>query len=305
MGLTAMGAVGLSLTGDLLLEEPPERIHPVALFGRLVAPFDRDWSHPKLVGSLVALALPFGAGLLAGGATAAALEVGPVVGAVLAGLVLFSTVSLRMLVSVAREVIDGTETDPAGARESVSALVGRETDSLSAGELRSAAVESAAENLADGVVAPLTAFALGVHVSLAVGVGAAVWVKAVNTLDSMLGYHSKPVGWASARLDDIVMWLPARISAVCIALAAGNPGALLRAREWATAPPSPNSGWPMATLAAVLGVRLAKVETYVLNPDAALPTAEEGHRGTRIVAGAGAVAFLLTGLVAGLAGVGG
>ncbi|WP_336326392.1 adenosylcobinamide-phosphate synthase CbiB [Halovenus sp. HT40] len=303
MGLTAMGAVSLSLTGDLLLEEPPERVHPVALFGRLVIPFDRKWRCPKLVGTLVALTLPLGAGLLGAAVTAAALEVGPMVGAILAGFVLFSTVSLRMLVSVAREVIDGTGTDSAGARESVSALVGRETDSLSAGELRSAAVESAAENLADGVVAPLTAFALGVHVSLAVGVGAAVWVKAVNTLDSMLGYQSKPVGWASARLDDIVMWLPARISAVCLAVAAGDPGVLLRAREWAAAPPSPNSGWPMATLAAVLDVRLAKAETYVLNPDAALPTASEARRGTWIVAGAGLLAFLLAGVVAGLSGV--
>lgn len=303
MGLTAMGAVGLSLTGDLLFEEPPEQVHPVALFGRVVAPFDQDWNHSILVGTLVAVLLPLGAGLFAAGATTAALRVGPIVGAALAGLVLFSTVSLRMLVSVAREVIAETETDPEGARESIAALVGRDTTSLSAGELRSAAVESAAENLADGVVAPLTAFALGVQFSLAVGVGAAVWVKAVNTLDSMLGYHSKPVGWASARLDDAAMWLPARISAVCIALAAGKPGAPLRAREWAGAPPSPNSGWPMAALAAVLDVRLEKAETYVLNPDAALPTGDEARRGTRIVAGAGLLAFLFAGIVSGLAGV--
>ncbi|MFT4946214.1 MAG: adenosylcobinamide-phosphate synthase [Natronomonas sp.] len=303
MGLTAMGAIGLSLTSDLLLEEPPERIHPVALFGRVVGAFDREWGQPRLVGALVAAVLPLGTGLLAAGATAGALRVGPVVGAVFAGVVLFSTVSLRMLVSVARAVIDGTETDPAGARESVGALVGRDAAALSAGELRSAAVESAAENLADGVVAPLTAFAVGVHVSLSVGVGAAVWVKAVNTLDSMLGYRSKPVGWASARLDDAVMWLPARISAVCIAAAAGDPSALARAREWASAPPSPNSGWPMATLAAVLDVQLRKPDAYVLHPERRLPTAAEARRGTRIVAGAGLLAFLLAGLVAGSAGV--
>lgn len=305
MGLTAMSAVGLSLTGDLLLEEPPERVHPVAWFGRVVAPFDREWRYPKLVGTLVAVLLPLGAALFTAGVTAGVGRAGTALAVVLAGIVLFSTVSLRMLVSVANRVIEGAKTDPADARESVSALVGRETASLSAGELRSAAVESAAENLADGVVAPLTAFALGVQFSLAVGVGAAVWVKAVNTLDSMLGYRSKPVGWASARLDDAVMWLPARISAVCLAIAAGNPGALLRGREWAAAPPSPNSGWPMATLATALDVRLTKAETYVLNPDAALPTVEAAQRGTRIVSRAGAVAFLLAGLIAGLAGVGG
>jgi adenosylcobinamide-phosphate synthase len=218
-----------------------------------------------------------------------------------AGLVLFSTVSLRMLVSVARSVIDGSEAEPAVARDSASALVGRPTDSLSAGELRSGAVESASENLADGLVAPLTGFAVGVQLSLAVGVGAAVWVKAVNTLDSMLGYHSKPVGWASARLDDALMWLPARISAACLAVAAGRPSAVLRARQWATAPSSPNSGWPMATLAAALDIQLRKVDSYVLNPAADLPTVAKAQRATRVVAGAGLLAFVLA---AGLAGVG-
>jgi adenosylcobinamide-phosphate synthase len=300
-----MGAVGLSLTGDLLFEEPPARLHPVTLFGRVVAPFDREWTHPKLVGTVVAGVLPLAASLVASGVTAAVLRVQPAIGAILGGLVLFSTVSLRMLLSVARAVISETETDLLSARESVSALVGRETASLSADELRSAAVESAAENLADGVVAPLTAFAVGVQFSLAVGVGAAVWVKAVNTLDSMLGYRAKPVGWASARLDDIAMWLPARISACCLAVAAGKPSALTQARKWTGLPPSPNSGWPMATLAAALDIQLRKADAYVLNPDEQLPTVETANRGTRIVAGAGALAFVLTGLVAGLAGVGG
>jgi len=299
-----MGAVGLSLTGDLLLEEPPERIHPVALFGRIVAVFDREWAQPKLTGLAVAVVLPLAVSLLAAVGTRAALRLDTAVAAVFAGIVLFSTVSLRMLVSVANRVVDGAERDPATARESVSALVGRDTDELSPGQLRSGAVESAAENLADGVVAPLAAFAIGVHLSLAVGVGAAVWVKAVNTLDSMLGYRSKPVGWASARLDDAVMWLPARLSALCLAVAAGRPGALIRAREWATVPASPNSGWPMATLAVVLDVRLEKVDSYVLNPDAALPDGEQARRGTRTVAGAGLLAFLLASAVAGLAGVG-
>ena len=296
MGLTAVGAVGLSLTGDLLFEEPPERIHPVALFGRLVAVFDREWPAPGAVGVLVAVGLPLAASVLAGGAVAAGIAVNAVLGVVLAGALLFSTVSLRMLLSVAREVIAGTETDPATASESVTALVGRPTADLSPGHLRSAAVESAAENLADGVVAPLVAFAIGGQVSLGVGVGAAVWVKAVNTLDSMLGYHDTPVGWASARLDDAVMWLPARLSAGCLAVAAGQPRALLRARPWASAPPSPNSGWPMATLAVAVGVKLEKVDSYVLNPDAELPTAAQSRRGVALVGRAGLLAFLLAGV---------
>lgn len=296
MGLTAVGAVGLSLTGDLLFEEPPERVHPVALFGRLVALADREWPAPKLVGAVVAICLPLAAGALAGALVVGGLAVTTILGVVLAGALLFSTVSLRMLCSVAREVIAGTETDPAAASKSVTALVGRPTADLSAGHLRSAAVESAAENLADGVVAPLVAFAVGGQVSLAVGVAAAVWVKAVNTLDSMLGYRDKPVGWASARLDDAVMWLPARLSAACVVVAAGRPRALLDARAWASAPPSPNSGWPMAALAVALGVRLEKVDSYALNPDAELPTPAQSRRGVRLVGRAGLLAFLLAGV---------
>jgi adenosylcobinamide-phosphate synthase len=137
--------------------------------------------------------------------------------------------------------------DLARAREAAPALVGRDLGALSPGELRSAAVESAAENLADGLVAPLLAFVLGAQFSLAAGAAAATCVKAVNTLDSMLGYRSKPVGRTSARLDDAVMWLPARASAVLLAVAGRDPGALVRARTWRRAPASPNSGWPMAT----------------------------------------------------------
>jgi adenosylcobinamide-phosphate synthase len=126
----------------------------------------------------------------------------------------------------------------------------------------------------------------------------AAWVKAVNTLDSTLGYPSKPHGSASARLDDLVMWLPARASATLIGLAARRPVAPARARRWARAPPSPNSGWPMATLAAVLGVRLEKPDVYVLNPIADLPSVEIGLRGVRIVGVAGTIAYAIAGGIA-------
>jgi adenosylcobinamide-phosphate synthase len=195
-------------------------------------------------------------------------------------------------------VVERTESDPDRARESVGALVGRDTTDLSPGELRSAAVESVAENLADGLLAPLLAFALGARLSLSVAVAAAVWVKAVNTLDSMLGYRSKPVGWASARLDDAVMWFPSRLGAILITLAGGSPAALSRARSWRDDPPSPNSGWPMATLAAILGVELRKSGVYVLNPNAELPTVPETQRGIRVVGVAGLVSFFLAGVVA-------
>ncbi|WP_313692267.1 adenosylcobinamide-phosphate synthase CbiB [Halorarum halobium] len=296
MGLTAASTVGLALALDVLFAEFPARVHPVALFGRLVEPFDRRWSRPKLVGALLTLFLPLGAAAVAGGAVRLASLAGPAFAAALAALALFGATSLRMLYAVAVDVIDDTEGDLDGAREAVRALVGRDAAALSAGQLRSAAVESAAENLVDGLVAPLFAFALGAQLSLPVAVAAAVWVKAVNTLDSMLGYRSKPVGWASARLDDVVMWVPARLGAVLVALAGRRPGALLRARAWRADPPSPNSGWPMATLATLLDVRLEKPGVYVLHPAAELPTAARARRGIRVVGLAGLCSFILAGV---------
>ncbi|WP_348612974.1 CobD/CbiB family cobalamin biosynthesis protein [Halobaculum rarum] len=319
MGLTALAAVGLAAVLDAAFAEPPSRAHPIPLFGRVVGAVDREWTRPQVVGVAVAAVLPLAFAAVAwavvAGSVGTAVRTGsvaagygstiaPVVTTAVAGLALFSLTSLRMLVAVAGEVIEAADRDADAARESAIALVGRDTSSLSAAGIRSAAVESAAENLADGLVAPLLAFALGAQVSVAVGVAAAAWVKGVNTLDSMLGYPDKPVGTASARLDDAVMWVPARVSAVLLAVAAGSPRSLADARRWARVPASPNSGWPMATAAAALGVRLEKPDSYTLNPDAALPSLAEARRGVRAVAVAGALAFLLAGAAAAMAGVG-
>jgi adenosylcobinamide-phosphate synthase len=298
MGTVAVAALGTAAVLDLVFEEFPRRIHPVSLFGRVVSQFDRSWSHPRAVGAVVALALPLGAAATGGGFTALASSLHPTLGGLIAALALFATTSLRMLLSVAADVVGTIETNSERARTTIRGLVGRDTATLSAGELRSGVVESIAENLADGLLASLLAFAIGVQLSLPVAVAAAIWVKAVNTLDSMLGYRSKPVGWASARLDDAVMWLPARLSAVLVAFAGGSPTALARARRWHGEPSSPNSGWPMAAMAAVLDVELHKPDAYVLNPDAGLPTTADARRGLRVIAVAGAVAVLLTGVAA-------
>ena len=284
-------ALGLAIALEVTLKEFPPRVHPVVHFGSLVERVDREWKRPRLAGTAVALFFPVAVAILAWGVTAGATTVSPFLGAAVGGLLLFATMSLRMLLDVGREVIAGTDATPERAREEVSALVGRDSSTLSPAELRSAAVESLAENLADGLVAPLVAFALGAQLSLAIGIAVAVWVKAVNTLDSMLGYRTKPHGAASARLDDMVMWIPARVSALLLALAARQPTAVVRAREWARVPASPNSGWPMATLAVALNVKLQKADAYTLNPDRPLPTVADGERAVRVVAVAGVLAL--------------
>lgn len=303
MSLLAVAAVGVAAGLDALVGEPPNRLHPVAWFGRLVAPFDRDWPAPKAVGAAVALVLPLLAAGVVAGAVALADRFDPWVGAAASGAVLFAVTSRRMLLGEARTVVSLAGEEPAAARDRLRSLAGRDPTDLSAADLRSAAVESAAENLADGLVAPLLAFALGAAVSLPVAAGAAAWVKAVNTLDSMLGYPEKPVGWASARLDDLVMYVPARATAMLLAEAAGDPGALGRARDWADTPTSPNSGWPMATLSAAVDCRLRKPGTYDLNPDADLPGAGTAEEALSVVDRASLLAFGVGALLAYLAGV--
>jgi adenosylcobinamide-phosphate synthase len=296
MPVTATAAVGLAGLLDGLLAEPPARIHPVALFGRLVAPLDRATPAPTLFGGCVALGLPsFAAGAVF--AIAHAVRFSPVLAALFAALVLFSTTSLRLLTDEARRVVTLSRTDLPAARRALRSLAGRDASTLSAAEVRSAAVESLGENLSDGLVAPLAAFAVVAPVSLAGAVAAATWVKAVNTLDSMLGYPDRPHGTASARLDDLTMWLPARLTALLLALAAIDGRALARARPQASTPPSPNAGWPMATLAALLDVRLEKPGVYVLD-FGSRPTVDDARRAERIVTRAGLLAFVIAGVVA-------
>ena len=294
----AAAAVAIAAGFDLAFAEPPARVHPVAAFGRVVGRLDRHWSHPRSIGLLAAVVLPLGTAALAGAATSAALHAHPALGAAVAGFVLLSTTSLRMLVQSGRQVARESETDLLAARRGLPALAGRDPDALSAGQVRSAAVESLAENLADGLVGPLLAFALLAPLSLGLAAGAAAWVKAVNTMDSMLGYRGKPVGWAAALLDDLLMWIPARLSAALLCLVAGTPAAFATARRWADRPASPNSGWPMSAMAAILQVRLEKPGGYVLNPDAALPSVADAKRAADLTRLAGGAAFVGAGVLA-------
>lgn len=297
--LAVAGAFAL----DVAVGEPPERLHPVAWFGRAVGAVDAGWTRARLAGACIAAGLPAVAAVAVAGAVLVAGRVDPLAGTAVAAIGLFVSTSLRRLLSRVREVIALSESDPESARKRLVALAGRDTADLSPGQVRSAAVESLAENLADGLVAPLSGFVVLVTVaalagggsvaSLAAGAGGAAWIKAVNTLDSMLGYRDRPVGWAPARLDDAAMWLPARASALLIGIVVLSPGALRRAAAWTGDVPSPNSGWPMGALAATLDVRLEKPGAYVLNPGQRLPDVETGRVAVRQVAVAGLVAYAL------------
>jgi adenosylcobinamide-phosphate synthase len=290
-------AVALAAALEAVVGEPPEQYHPVALLGRAVAPLESSqFGPPRLAGAVYAVAVPTATAAAVYGAVRLLAAVPPAAGAA-AGLVLWVSTSLRLLLERGRAVLESSD-DPERAREALPALVGRDVGSLSPGQVRSAAVESVAENFSDGFLAPLFAFSVFAFVSIPAAAAAAAFLKAANTMDSMFGYPG-PFGWGSARLDDLLMFVPARLSALALALAAGDPGAPGRARRYTHKPASPNAGWPMGTLAAALYVTLEKPGAYVLNDLAGHPTVAEGHRALAVVRRAGVGAYALA-LLAGV-----
>ena len=290
-------AVVLALVLDWAFREPPADYHPVTWFGRLVEAVEAsDPPAPRLVGAVLAVALPLAAAAIVYGALWVTTPLPGIVVSVLAGLVLWATTSLRLLLDLGARIVADSVDDIAAAREALPSLVGRDVETLSPELVRSAAVESLAENLSDGLVAPLLAFGLLSFVSLPAAAAGATFVKAVNTLDSMLGYPGA-FGWGSARLDDLVMVVPARLTALLVGLAAGDPDAPWRARRYARATPSPNAGWPMGALAAALNVRLEKPGGYVLNELADHPTVRDGTDAVEAIRRAGLAAYGTVALV--------
>lgn len=259
-------SVVAALLGDTLFGEPPEAVHPIVLMGRVVLEFERralalkDGRWIRIAGILLALSLPalsFAlvriALYLAPGKLRWPLEVG----------LLSSALSMhgltRAALAVERELESGNlET----ARSCVGEIVGRDTAHLTPNEVARAAIESVAENASDGVVAPmLYGFLWGAPGALA--------YKAVNTLDSMIGHHRPPyedLGWASARLDDLVNLLPARLTTLSVAAVSGSArgaiSTLTTARRYGPLTKSPNAGWAEASFAGALGVRLGGANSY-------------------------------------------
>jgi adenosylcobinamide-phosphate synthase len=195
----------------------------------------------------------------------------------------------------------------AAARAAIKKIVGRDPESLDEAGLSRAAIESAAENFSDGLVAPALWFAL-------LGLPGMLACKAINTADSMIGHRSpryRDFGWATARLDDLVNWPAARLSGLLIALAAplagGAIGEALRTMfADARKHRSPNGGWPEAAMAGALGIRLLGPRTYggsvaddpFLNAAGRDATPADIWRALRVYLGAWAIFFLAVLLLA-------
>ncbi len=268
-----------ALLWDLLLGEPPERLHPVVWMGRAGgwlakrAPPGRE----EAFGWVVALGLPLAAALLGGLALVAA-RIHPAAALLAGAFLLKSSFALRGLDSASRRVAGPLEAgDLEGARKALPALVGRDPSVLDRGQVASAAVESVAENFVDSVLAPLFWFAL--LAPFGFGVEAALFYRAVNTLDATVGYPHLAVGRGAATLDTVLNWLPARLAGPLLALLSENPGRSLRVMERDRREcPGPNGGWTMAAAAGALAVRLEKPGTYLLGEEFPPPEARDIHR---------------------------
>ncbi|MBM3683267.1 MAG: cobalamin biosynthesis protein CobD [Actinobacteria bacterium] len=270
------GGVALGLLWDRLVPEPPDAFHPVARFGSLMAELERrryaDRRSRGVAHAVAGLAVGAAAGTLVPTAVAVGVVAAP-----------------RMLGSTAREIGDLLVAgDLDGARQALPGLVGRDPSTLDEGGIARAVVESVAENAVDAFAAP-------VFWALVGGRAAATAHRAVNTLDAMVGHRSaryERFGWASARLDDVAAWVPARLVVLgVVVLRPRRAGAILRAvRTQAPAHPSPNAGVAEAAFAAALGVRLGgelrygdRVEVRPTLGEGDPPTAADVARAVRLL----------------------
>jgi adenosylcobinamide-phosphate synthase len=296
--LASASALCAALAIDALFGELPARLHPVVWIGRAVRSMERrlplgGWRRELLGGAVLAVSIPAGAAALVLG-VALLLRPLPLVGWLWHVFVLTAMFAQRALGEAAHAVRLALEArDLDAGREALRSLCSRDPSALGAEDLIGASVESVAENASDSIVAPLLYYA-------AFGLIGAVVYRAINTLDAMVGYHGRYeyLGKASARLDDVLNFIPARLTAALLLFAGGwlghdvERGAATWRRDGATTE-SPNAGRPMAAMAGLLGVRLEKAGFYRLgDPHDPL---EPGHIATawRIVRLAGGAAAAL------------
>ena len=253
---------------DLLLGDPRWLPHPVVAIGRLISLLEgwlrRLLKHERLAGALL-LALTVGITCFAGFLVLkGAYFISPYAGFAVAAFFAYSCLAARSLHAESLAVVAALEAgDLHEARRRLSFIVGRDTAELDETEIWRAVVETVAENSSDGVIAPLFYLMLG-------GPLLALAYKAVNTLDSMVGYKNERYirfGWASARCDDFMNWLPARLTGLLMVMTAPLAG-LSASGSWRIMRrdgrnhSSPNSGIPEAAAAGALGVRLGGTNRY-------------------------------------------
>ncbi|NYS62269.1 adenosylcobinamide-phosphate synthase CbiB [Vreelandella salicampi] len=274
MMLEILIMVCVAIVIDLVIGDPRRLPHPVVGMGWLIAALEKRWNHGAARarcarGTLLTTVVVVLVFALAWGVLAGLARIHPALGIAAEVWLLATTLATKGLrdaaLAVATPLAQG---DLIAARQALAMIVGRDTEGLGESDITRATVETVAENTVDGITAPLFFALIG-------GAPLALTYKAVNTLDSMVGYRNAryaDFGYVSAKLDDLANWLPARLTAVTIWLAAfclsgsrrrgALKGALPAALREAPNHPSPNAGWPEAIVANLLGVQLGGTNYY-------------------------------------------
>ena len=254
---------------DIIFGELPAKVHPVVWMGELID-ITKGYLisyRSKISGLILTLSLiiPF---TLVTYVFLSLSAFNYILYILISSIILSTTFAIKVLLSSAESIKDDLSQDIQTARQSMSYLVSRNTSELSESEIVSATVETLTENITDSVIAPLFyAFIFGV-------VGAVAY-RVINTLDAMVGYKTPEnieIGWFPAKVDDVLNYIPARITGILVVIAA----AFLRL-NWknsyeimkrdARNPESPNSGYPMAAAAGALGIKLEKIGHYKIGDD--------------------------------------
>lgn len=248
---------------DMILGDPAWLPHPVVGFGKCISFFERrlnHGAHRRLWGALTSLFLI--GGIFAGTwFILTALTPFPWVKAAVETVAVFYCLAGKTLASEVRMVFEAADRSIEEGRRQVGRIVGRDTESLSGQEIRTAALETLAENLSDGVIAPLFWYLL-------LGVPGMLAYKMINTLDSMIGYKNeryREFGCWAAHIDDLANYIPARLTALLMIIVGGGrkfPGLIGWVRRFGPQHASPNSGYPEAALAGILGCRFGGTHDY-------------------------------------------
>lgn len=245
---------------DLLFGDPPRLPHPVVGYGKLISFFEKRLNRGvrrKLKGAFSAVFLI----LLIYFAVYALLRVlspFPVIKMVVEAVGVFYCLAGTTLVKEVRGVFLAADRSLSEGRLQVARIVGRDTANLSDREVRTAALETLAENLSDGVIAPLFWYTL-------LGLPGMMAYKMVNTLDSMIGYRSdryKDFGCMAAKIDDVANFIPAHLTALLMVAASGRFSLWRFVMKYGPRHASPNSGWPEAALAGILDCRFGGPHDY-------------------------------------------
>lgn len=276
--------LGLALFLDYWIGDPQNWLHPVQIIGwniqQLTRFFFQHLKNPlllKLSGVLLAFLIIFGSAgfswmmiqgvqyLLAKLSLPTLLETSGNIS--FASVLLASCFAGKSLRQAAEAILQGlTQDNLVQVRQQLSRYVGRDTDNLSVSEILRAILETVTENATDGVLAPLFYAMVGLALPGIGSVPLAFAYKAASTLDSMVGYREAPytdIGWFSARLEDVLTWVPCRLVVLTIGLLSGKPGKVWRVcQRDAIYDPSPNAGWSECAYAVALGIQLGGMNTY-------------------------------------------